>query len=63
METKETLEKSKATGIPNLQEDGVHIPLNSLQMNSVHLSHKLSEAHAALIGSSTLHIWILLDGE
>lgn len=49
-------EKSKALGITtqDLQEDGVHIALNSLQMNSVHLSHKLSKGHAKLIGSSAL---------
>lgn len=56
IETKETPEKSKALGITtqDLQEDGVHIALNSLQMNSVHLSHKLSKGHAKLIGSSAL---------
>lgn len=65
IETKETPEKSKALGITtqDLQEDGVHVALNSLQMNSVHPSHKLSEAHEMLVGSSTFHIWILLVGD
>lgn len=46
METKETPERTKATGITtqDLQQEGVHTALKSIQTDSVHLSHKLPEA-------------------
>lgn len=46
METKETPERTKATGITtqDLQQEGVHTALKSTQTDSVHLSHKLPEA-------------------